>query len=220
MAGIGTLNESPLHAGLKDYLARPGDEFEVPLAGFVIDIRRGNELLEIQMKNFGSLASKFDRLLDQHRLTLVHPIAVQTYIRRSSRPDRRSPRKGTVLHVFEELVSIPTLIEHPRFGLRVILIEEIQVREHAPELRRRRGGWRIVERSLREVLDDIAITTTSDLAQLLPAGLPETFTTQDLAEAASIPRQLSQKMAYCLRHLSVIEPGGRKRAGIQYQRVG
>ena len=39
---IGELREGPLHAALKRWYARPGDVLEAPLAGFVIDIVRGD----------------------------------------------------------------------------------------------------------------------------------------------------------------------------------
>lgn len=40
-SGIGTLNEKPLHAALKGWYARPGDRFEVPVDGYLVDIVRG-----------------------------------------------------------------------------------------------------------------------------------------------------------------------------------
>ena len=40
MSGIGLLNEKPLHASLKQWYARPGDRFEVPVDGYVIDLSR------------------------------------------------------------------------------------------------------------------------------------------------------------------------------------
>jgi hypothetical protein len=57
-AGIGLLNEKPLHASLKEWYAQPGDRFEVPVDGFVIDIVRDDLLLEIQTGSFGSIKSK------------------------------------------------------------------------------------------------------------------------------------------------------------------
>ena len=52
------LNEGSLHASLKRHYAKNGDEFEVPLDGFVIDIlRRRDEvdelLVEVQTSSFG-----------------------------------------------------------------------------------------------------------------------------------------------------------------------
>ena len=63
IADIGTLNESSLHAQLKQLLSEQGDEFEVDLDGFVIDIRRGDLLIEVQTGSFGAMGRKLDRLL-------------------------------------------------------------------------------------------------------------------------------------------------------------
>ena len=56
MSRIGLINEKPLHASLKQWYARPGDRFEVPVDGFVIDIVRDNLLIEIQTRNFAAWA--------------------------------------------------------------------------------------------------------------------------------------------------------------------
>lgn len=77
MPGIGLLNEKPLHAALKEWYAQPGDRFEVPLAGFVIDIVRDGLLLEIQTSSVASLKSKIASLLPAHRIRLIHPVALE-----------------------------------------------------------------------------------------------------------------------------------------------
>ena len=41
MAGIGTLQESQLHAALKAWYSGPGDRLETRLDGYVVDILRG-----------------------------------------------------------------------------------------------------------------------------------------------------------------------------------
>ncbi|MDH3682126.1 MAG: hypothetical protein OEV40_19505, partial [Acidimicrobiia bacterium] len=61
------MNEGSLHAELKDVFARPGDELEVELDGFVIDIRRGDTLIEIQTSSFAAMGRKLDHLLAGHR---------------------------------------------------------------------------------------------------------------------------------------------------------
>tara|TARA_B110000014_G_C20100324_1_gene577464 strand:- start:1253 stop:1462 length:210 start_codon:yes stop_codon:yes gene_type:complete len=49
---IGTLNEGSLHASLKQFFAQPGDEFEVPINGYVIDIvrKKGRKRLWLRYK--------------------------------------------------------------------------------------------------------------------------------------------------------------------------
>ena len=48
MRVIGTLNEGALHAQLKDWYRRPGDRLEQNVGGFVVDLVRGDLLVEIQ----------------------------------------------------------------------------------------------------------------------------------------------------------------------------
>ena len=76
---IGTLSERSLHAGLKTWLAEPGDEQEVKVDGFYIDIVRelpdGDQLLiEIQTRNLGAMKRKLAKLLPNYKVLLVHPI--------------------------------------------------------------------------------------------------------------------------------------------------
>ena len=215
---IGTLNEGSLHAALKARYSEPGDEHEVPLDGFVIDIRRPGLLVEIQTASFGALGAKLDRLLGEHRMLLVHPIAVQTYLQRPGKKPRKSPRRGSIYDLFRELVSIPTLLDHPHLTLDAVLVSTTEHQRADRRARRGRGGYRTVDRELREVLEVRRFRGPADLAALLPADLPPEFTTADLARAAGIARDLAQQMAFCLRALELITERGRTKAGIHYAR--
>lgn len=213
---IGTLNEGSLHASLKAAYAQTGDQFEVPLGGFVIDIRRDDVLIEIQTGSFAALGNKLDHLLGSHRVLLVHPIAAETHLRRPGRPTRRSPKRRTIHHLFEELVSIPTLLDHPNLTLDVVLVSVTKVQAPDPRARRGRGGWRTVDRELREILGCHRFERPDDLLELVPT-VPPVFTTADLAAAATISRDIAQQMAFCLRHLGLFEEGPRTPRGIEYR---
>ncbi len=215
---IGTLNEGSLHAALKDRYAEPGDELEVPLDGFVIDIRRPGLLIEIQTAAFGSMGKKLDRLLAEHRILLVHPIAAQTYLQRPGRKPRKSPRRGSLFDIFAELVSIPTLIDHPNLMVDVVLVSVTEMQRPDRRARRGRGGYRTTDRVLREVLDVHHLRGPGDLAALLPGELPPRFTTADIATHAGVSRPLAQQMAYCFRALEIIDEVDRTKAGIHYTR--
>ena len=41
MTGIGTLNEKPLHAALKEWIAEESAAFEVKIDGYFIDVVQG-----------------------------------------------------------------------------------------------------------------------------------------------------------------------------------
>ena len=100
MSHIGTLNEGSLHAAIKSIYSEPGDEHEVPLGRFVIDVRRDEMLIEIQTRSFRSMAKKLDHVLPDHPLLLVHPIAVDTYLERPGAKPRKSPKRGSIYTLF------------------------------------------------------------------------------------------------------------------------
>ena len=210
--GIGTLNESALHAALKEHYRRAGDALEAPVEGFVADIRRGNTLIEIQTASFGAMARKFDLLLDRFEMLLVHPVEVETYLQRPGKKTRKSPARGHVLQLFSELVAIPTLLDHPNLSLDVVCVSVLRVQK------KRGHRYRTQDRKLRKIIGTTRIETREDLAALLPGDLPPQFTTADIASCAQTSRGLAQQMAYCLRALDLVEVQGRTRAGIHYAR--
>ena len=71
--GVGLLNEKPLHAALKAWYAQPGDRFEANVDGSVIDIVRGEPLVEIQTRGFSALKRKLEKLVVSHPVRLVFP---------------------------------------------------------------------------------------------------------------------------------------------------
>jgi hypothetical protein len=215
MSGIGVLNERALHAALKQWYARPGDRLEVAVNGFVIDIVRGDLLIEIQTRNFSAIRAKLTQLVQSHQVRLIYPIAQERWIVRAAatgRGDavrRKSPRKGRWHDLFRELVSIPQLLANPNFSLEVLMIREEEARRFAVRRSWRRRGWTIEGRRLLEVLDRRLFHGVDDWERCLPAGL-ESFTAKDLAAAMGTRTDLGQKMAYCLAKASVIELIGKR----------
>jgi len=107
MTTIGLLNEQPLHAALKRWYARPGDVLEAALDGYIVDLLRGNHIVEIQTSSFASIRRKMRTLSQHYRVTLVYPVAYERWIlklptttygqpvrRKSPRRQRLDPRLG------------------------------------------------------------------------------------------------------------------------------
>ena len=209
-----------MHAALKRFYGRPGDRYEVGLQGFVIDIVRGENLIEIQTGSFGAMGTKLDKLLPSHRIKVVYPISTVVTLIRPGMADRRSPKRGALHDMFNELVSLPTMLDHPNFSLDVVLVREQRVKVHDPTLRRRRGGWRTVDRRLESVEGIVTFEQPGDLDVFLPDDLPDIFTTSHVAAGATYNRTVAQRVAYCLRCLGRIEVVGRDAAGYRYRRSG
>lgn len=127
---IGTLNEKPLHAALKEWYAQPGDRLEVSVDGFVVDIVRGDLLIEIQTANFFSIKRKLTELTAHHPVRLVYPIAREKWIVKLTKDGnsqlsrRKSPKRGALEQIFGELVSFPQILSSPNFSLDVLLIQD------------------------------------------------------------------------------------------------
>ena len=221
---VGTLGEKPLHAALKHWYADGGDRIEEPVDGFVIDIVRGDVLIEIQTSGFAALKRKLVTLLDHHVVHVVHPIAVERWIvRRGGAGEvlsrRRSPKRGGPVDVFAELVSFPELIAHVNLSIEVLLIREEEVRRFDGAKGWRRKGWVVEERRLLEVVDQLVLDSPEALVAILPSTVPPRFTTADVADALRRHRRLAQQMTYCLRRAGMIEMVGKERNAIVYSRT-
>ena len=219
---ISTLNAKPLHEALKQWYAQSNDRFEVSVDGFVVDIVRGDLLVEIQTRNFGAVRRKLEKLMVHHSVRLVYPIPREKWIIKlaadgiSQLSRRKSPKRGAVEDLFQELVSFPKLLMNPNFSIELLLIEEEEVRRYEGTRGWRRKGWVTQERRLLRVVEQRSLETPADMCALIPGTLTQPFTTSDLAVAMAKPRRLAQRMVYCLRMMGCIMPVGKDGNAILY----
>jgi hypothetical protein len=202
---IGTLSEKRLHAGLKTWLARPGDEVEVEVDGYVVDIVRGRQLIEVQTGGFSGFRVKLATLLRRHPVHIVLPVAAErTYLRGGKA--RRSPKRGRFVDAFAQLVGIAPLLMDPNLTIEVALVRE----EVAVEPGRAKRGWSPAQRRLLGVVGSATFSSVKDFQRLLPWELPAPFTVADLAKGWGCSRGLAGKAAYCLRHAGAIVSVGKR----------
>ena len=219
---IGTLNEGSLHAQLKAWYRRPGDQVEQPVESYVIDLVRGDTLIEIQTGGFAPLRCKLERLLEENPVRVVVPVALTRRIVRLSADGevlsaRLSPKHGRPQDVFARLVSLPALLATPGFEVEVLLTHEEEHRRHETGRAYRRHGWVVVGRSLVSVEQSIRLGSPDDAAALLPE-LPDPFDTAELAAAGGVTRRLAQQMTYCLHAMDVLRTDGRRGRAVLYRR--
>jgi len=212
--GIGTLKERSLHAALKEWAARPDDQFEVNLDGYYIDLVRGNHLIEIQTGNFAQIRDKLAYLLQQHQVMVVYPITQLKWITRLSGDGevlsrRKSPKQGRLEDIFKECIRIPNILSHPNFSLIAVFvqIEEYWVDDHQGSWRRKH--WSISDQKLVQVFKEITLDGDSDYACLLPKDLPSAFTNRELAKSMHISTSLAGKMTYTMRKMGILNLEGK-----------
>ena len=223
-SGIGSLNESSFHAALKRHYCGEDAQVEMLVAGFVIDIIDGPQLIEIQTGSFSAIRNKLYRLLEQYPVKLVYPITGERWLVKLPQSKgfelvrRKSPKNECLYDIFNELVSFPKIFHNKRFTLEIAVTAEEEVRQYSGKRPWRRNGWEIVDRRLIKVLRTHLFKTTEDFCVFLPETLPVEFTTQDLAQHAQISRRLAQKTIYCLCKMGEIILVGKRARFLLYRR--
>jgi len=223
--GIGTLKEKTVHAVLKNYYAPDPNDQEIRLEGYVADIYKQGEIIEIQTRNFNTMRKKLEAFLPLYDVTIVYPIAATKWLcwideetgELSSK--RKSPKKGSLYEILPELYRIKMFLGHPHlhFILTFINVEEYRLL----------NGWNHTKKrgSTRhdgiptQLVDELYLSTPSDFECFLPETLPESFTTKDMNLAAKIPQGLASLCLNLLFHLGVIERIGKKGNAYLYKRT-
>jgi hypothetical protein len=216
------MTEHSLHSGIMDWYKVSGDELEVKVEDFIVDIVRGELLIEIQTGNFSAIKKKLIRLLFSHQVRLVYPIAKVKWIVYVSRSGefvrrRKSPKKGKLFDLFYELVHAAVLIKDGNFSLEVLLIEEEELRCNDGKGSWRRRGASVKDRRLLNVFDRIVFRDSQDFLEFLPKDLDEFFTNKVLALKLGISVNLAQKITYCLRKMGAMSIAGKKRNELLFQ---
>ena len=216
---------SQLHVALQRHYAGEGGLVEAQLDGYRVDVLRDNVVYEIQTGSFSSTREKLAALSKTHAVVLVYPIPQTKIIVRidprsgEQLSARRSPKRGAVTDVFDELMYLAAWLRPDSVSLEVVLTVERELRRDDG-----RGSWRrkrvsLAGRELVEIVATQRFDRPTDFLRLLPLDLPECFTVADLAEAMPIGRRLAGKMAYALRQLAAIEHVGKQANAFLYRRA-
>jgi hypothetical protein len=221
--------ESSLHRELKRIYAGEAARTEVRLGRYIIDAVICDEqgcdiLIEVQHGPLTAIRDKIKVLLEKHTLRVVKPLIAKKHLYKRARKNskklekRVSPKRMTMLHIFEELVHMTRIFPHPNLTLEVPLVEIAEYRRPGHGKRRwRRDGDHVVEdQVLVEIHETRDLRTLADLRGLIENEercLPPEFTTRELADFLKVSRSLAQQIAYVLRQCgATVVLGKQKRA--------
>ncbi len=208
-------NERSLHSAVKSWVAQPGDRFEVNVDGFIVDVVRGDLLIEVQTRNFSAIRAKLETLVKTHRVRLVYPLTTRKTIihldASNGSPTKRrlSPKKGRLIDLFNEVAHIPRLCREQNFELQVLMVEEEETRLDDGRGSWRRGGASIKDHSLVNVTDTATFSGVASFAALLPKTLPQPFTNRQLATNLKTSPRTASLMTYALREMGVLQIKGK-----------
>lgn len=213
---IGLENERSLHASLKKWYAIPGDRLEVKIDGYIIDLVRNDILVEIQTRNFSAMGKKLRKLVLDHRVRLIHPIATIKWIIKLENDGetiisrRKSPKNGSIYNLFDELIRIPDLMNNDNFSIELLMIIEEEIRIDDGKGSWRRKGVSISDRRLLEVVRKVKLIDKDDFRIFIPENIDEPFSNKTLSIAVGIPLAKVRKATYCLKKMHLIKEVGKK----------
>lgn len=220
--GIGTLAEKPLHRLLKAYYLPPEGRTEAPLGRHVVDILSPAGAVEIQTSGLYPLRKKLPALLALLPVTVVYPVAHEKRIHwvdpgsGALSGGRKSPKTGTGADALRQLFWLRDWIGHP--GLTICLpmvdLEEYRLLDGWGN-GGKRGSHRLCQIPV-DLWDELVLRTPADLLQLLPAGLPATFTRAQLQRAARLSPRAAGDGLRLLTGLGVVQPAGRQGKSLLY----
>jgi hypothetical protein len=220
---IGILNEHSLHADLKRWLQQPDDLFEVPLGRYVVDILRGEQVLEVQTSQLKRLQTKLIDLTTNRAVTVVYPLLGKCWLYRPTllhKPQRRlSPKHENWLSLFTELVYCPNLLNLPNLTVQLVLVEAEQHLTRNPERGWRKKAWLVQDTRLVTVLETRCLCCATDWWQFLPNTLPESFSSVHLAANLNCSTPLAGKILYTFWRAGWLERQGKAQRAWLYRRV-
>jgi hypothetical protein len=208
------VTEQTLHEQLKELYAQETGNKEEVIGDYRVDVVRSNLLIEIQTTSFSAIREKLRDLTKENRVRLIHPIAYLKWITRLDErgkqiSSRKSPKRGRVEEVFNELVYLPKLLTDPNFELEVVLVnlEEFWIDDRKGSWRRRK--WSIYDKKMITLHERHLFKSPTDFLDLIPETLPKKFTSRQLSKEANVRFRLAQKMLYCLNKMNIVERNGK-----------
>lgn len=223
--GIGTLAEKSTHAVLKRFYAEdPGYE-EVPTCGFVADICRPEGVIEIQTRGFFRMKRKLHAFLTECPVTIVYPVTYRKWLcwvdpaTGAVTSPRRSPKTNYGFRVFDELYGIKDFLGHPNLTIQLALmdIEEYKLLDgYGADKKKRATRSDGIPKAL---IAEIPLHAPSDYRYFLPDGLPQPFSSADLASVARIPADMARTALNVLLHLGCVQRVGKQANAFLYEKT-
>ncbi|NIP87163.1 MAG: hypothetical protein GTO03_17025 [Planctomycetales bacterium] len=217
--------ETSLHRQLKSLYADDPQQVEVRWGDYRIDAVARDWLIEIQHGSLAAIRDKVQDLLRDHRVLVVKPIVATKQLIKRKRKDgavvsrRRSPRRGSLLDLFDELVYFTRVFPHPNLAVEAVLVdvEEWRYPGHGRRRYRRASDFQVEDQKLVEVRQKCRLAEAADLWKLLPrCRLKCPFHTGDLARGLNTNRGIAQRIAYVMRKTAAVRQVGKRGNALLY----
>lgn len=219
---INTYNESDLHKSLKEYFCPKNGKTEQPLLGSICDILCDEgQVIEIQTSNLSALRLKLEKFLPEHKVLIVYPIAVNSYIQvlnedGSMKHRRKSPKHGSFFQIFKELSGLYHLINNKNLSFKLIYIscEVIKTDRRLQKRRSHKPG--IINKRLIKIHGIEDYKTMKAICNKVLKLLPKEFTNQDIKNLGA--KKHSSYTSWFLKKAGIIKADGKRERFTLYKK--
>lgn len=220
--GIGTLSEKTVHAILKNYYEPDEDYHEIPVNGYVADIYRDGNIIEIQTANFNKLRNKLDVFLNDYQVTVVYPMPYIKWLSWLDEetgyigPKRKSPKKGNPYEAFYQLYKIKSYLTNPNIRIKIVMMNMEEIRLLNGWSKDKKKGSSRFDRIPIEIVEEIDLYSLEDYMQMIPIELAETFCSKDYAKASHLSIGMAQTALNILTYTGTVKRIGKRGNEILY----
>lgn len=209
---IGTLSEKSIHSEIKNYL-EPNKEYqEVKVGNYIADIKRDNEIFEVQTQQFKNLISKLNYYIKNgYNITIVYPLIQEKYINwidpisTEIVERRKSSYKRYIQDIFKELYWIKDYIVKEQIKLKIITLtaEEYKYLDGYGQNQKYKATK--IDKVPSKIINEINIQSVNDFKIFLPDTLPKEFTSKDFQKYTRSRSKYLGSGLKILREIGVIK---------------
>lgn len=209
---IGTLSEKSIHSEIKNYL-EPNKEYqEVKVGNYIADIKRDNEIFEVQTQQFKNLISKLNYYIKNgYDITVVYPLVQEKYVNwidpisTEIVERRKSSYKKYIQDIFKELYWIKDYIANEQIKLKIITLtaEEYKYLDGYGQNQKYKATK--IDKVPSKIINEINIQSVNDFKIFLPDTLPKEFTSKDFQKYTRSRSKYLGSGLKILREIGVIK---------------
>lgn len=209
---IGTLSEKSIHSEIKNYLEPRKEYQEVKVGNYIADIKKDNEIFEVQTQQFKNLISKLNYYIKNgYNITIVYPLIQEKYINwidpisTEIVERRKSSYKRYIQDIFKELYWIKDYIVKEQIKLKIITLtaEEYKYLDGYGQNNKYKATK--IDKVPSKIINEINIQSVNDFKIFLPDTLPKEFTSKDFQKYTRSRSKYLGSGLKILREIGVIK---------------